>query len=972
MKLHQHCEAKISKPLFNIRKPTLKPNCSNSMLHLNVRSINKHLEELELLIEELESPPLCVCLSETWLNAGSPNEIYKHKGYSGIIAKPRDKKPGGGVMIQLREDVQLVKELETPFQEALCVKICHCTKNYIVVLIYNAPDFNKLTFVETLEEYLDSLETTHPIIVTGDFNIDVISNNRLSQLYLDVINSNGFDFLSSDYTRVGTTSKTCLDHFFTRNFPSERVETLCKSITDHFPILLFASDTKPNVLKEPRINYKFLNNPSKVVEFNAKVEENLSNSDNALDVNGLFENFSSALNIGLNEFCTFSYNKRSIKNPWITNSLKNMSKKRDRLYKKAINNPQDEQAVLQFKVCKRNFEKELRNSKRKYYQQRFFKSLGDSKQTFQTLNEVLGKKSSDKGNIAAIAENDREITNAKEIAESMNTYFIDVGEKLAKNIPIVASASSVPYNEFSMYLFPANDAEIVKIVQNLKAKTSSGFDRIPNTVIKVFNPSILEHLTCIINHSFKTGTFPDAMKISKVIPLFKGGNRSDPSCYRPISLPISLSKVLEKAMYLRVCSFLERFGLLFRNQFGFRSRRCTIDAIAKISEKIRFAESNASCCAIFLDLKKAFDTIDHDILLQKLDQIGIRGKANDWFRSYLNNRSQYVEVNQVTSHKKQVKCGVPQGSILGPLLFLIYINDLPNVCKYFEPFLFADDANLLHISTSENSQSNIQGDFRNVVTWTNANRVSLNVPKTYYLDIKNCSLQLEVNNELISQETVVKYLGIYVDNCLNYKSHINNLKTRLSVHTGVIFKLRQFLPKHLLLLYYNSHIKPIIQYGVLVYGCTTYNNLMPIFLQQKKIIRLILRKRKSESVYDDFFRLKILSVFELHAYDLLKFTLRCVNKQHSDQDMNELFVRKTVNRSTRSSNKGYLVIPNCRNNLQRHSIQCRGAKLVNFLLRNDILNSEYDKLSENEIQILIHKFRDTIILQNEVLIKTIF
>ena len=184
-----------------------------SILHLNVRSINKHLEELEILIDELESPPLCICLSEAWLNAGSPNEIYKLKGYSGVIAKPRDNKPGGGVMIQLREDVQLVKEFETPFQEALCVKISHNNKNYIIVLVYNAPDFNKYKFIETLDEYLDSIETTLPIIVTGDFNIDVTTKNRLSQMYLDAIIANGFDFLSSDYTRVGISSKTCLDHF---------------------------------------------------------------------------------------------------------------------------------------------------------------------------------------------------------------------------------------------------------------------------------------------------------------------------------------------------------------------------------------------------------------------------------------------------------------------------------------------------------------------------------------------------------------------------------------------------------------------------------------------------------------------------------------------------------------------------------------------------------------------------------------
>ena len=258
------------------------------------------------------------------------------------------------------------------------------------------------------------------------------------------------------------------------------------------------------------------------------------------------------------------------------------------------------------------------------------------------MNEVLGKRSSNKGTIASIVENNCEITNSNEIAESMNNYFVDVGENLAKNIPIVASISSMPYNEFSMFLFPATDSETLKIVQNLKPKTSSGYDMIPNTVIKVLSPSILERLTVIINQSFKSGTFPDAMKISKVIPLFKAGSRSEPSCYRPISLPISLSKILEKAMYSRVVSFLERFDLIFRNQFGFRSRRSTIDAIAKISEKIRFAASNASCCAIFLDLKKAFDTIDHQILLRKLDRIGIRGKANDWFKSYLSNRSQYI------------------------------------------------------------------------------------------------------------------------------------------------------------------------------------------------------------------------------------------------------------------------------------------------------------------------------------------
>ena len=204
--------------------------------------------------------------------------------------------------------------------------------------------------------------------------------------------------------------------FFTRNYPFEFVKTLHKPITDHFPILLYTHEKVPNLPNEPRISFKFLNNQSKITEFNTKVENSLSWSDGTMDVNDMFERISLALNKGLKELCTFSNNKRSIKNPWITNSLKNMSRKRDRLYKKAMKNRSDEQAFLEFKTCKRNFEKELRNTKKKYYQQRFNKNLGDSRLTFQTLNEVLGKRSSNKGTIASIIDNDREITNSNQIA----------------------------------------------------------------------------------------------------------------------------------------------------------------------------------------------------------------------------------------------------------------------------------------------------------------------------------------------------------------------------------------------------------------------------------------------------------------------------------------------------------------------------------------------------------------------------
>ena len=734
-------------------------------------------------------------------------------------------------MIQLRDDVSFIKELETPFNEGLCFEVSHHQKTAIIRLIYNEPKFNKLSFIELLDEYLEHLSSKKvPIVVTGDFNIDVIAESSLKQLYLNAIKSNGFDFLSSDCTRQGEDSETCLDHFFTKNYAYESVETLCEPITDHFPIILHSAQCKPKLIQTTSNNLKFMKSDAVASMFNAEILQNVESVNASMNVNQLFENFSNALACAVNKFSAPSIIKKRNSNPWITNRLKNLANKRNEWYRKSLRNPD---FIVKFKTIRSNFAKELRNAKRNYYRNRFYQIIGDSRQTFRTLNEVLGNNTSNQQPINSLLINDQVITDGSEIVERMNEFFTDIGEKLAESIPNTFPLPTLEINQFSMYLHPITIDEVKQIVRNLKPKNSTGYDGISNNILKVLSPEILSHLTDIINESFKSGVFPDLMKISKVIPLFKNGNKLDPSCYRPISLLISLSKILEKAMFTRVISFLERFNLLHKNQFGFRSRRSTVDAIAKMSEKIRFANTNA-CCAIFLDLKKAFDTIDHQILLRKLDSIGIRGVANEWFRSYLTDRRQYVEINNVSSSQRTIKYGVPQGSILGPLLFLIYINDLPNVCEHLDPFLFADDASLVYLG-SNNHQANVNNEMDNVDVYFIQNKLSLNIPKSSHMDIKNCDFEVSIRNQVIEKESTTKYLGILMDKSLNYKNHINKLKAKLSVHSGVICKLRHYIPKHILLMYYNSHVKPIIQYGVLVYGCTSSNNFYQFYVNKKDL-----------------------------------------------------------------------------------------------------------------------------------------
>ncbi len=232
-------------------------------------------------------------------------------------------------------------------------------------------------------------------------------------------------------------------------------------------------------------------------------------------------------------------------------------------------------------------------------------------------------------------------------------------------------------------------------------------------------------------------------------------------------------------------------------------------------------------------LKKAFDTLDHNILFEKLKMYGLHHKCHNWLKTYLSNRQQYVEINGVKSSSRTVRCGVAQGSILGPLLFLIYINDLPRVCKSCEVFLFADDTNITGINCSLQS---FNDDLIAVTEWLNSNKLSLNFEKTVQvnLNVKHTSaFPLLAANKIINVELACKYLGVYIDSKLSFVHHINSVRERLRRQCAIVSKLRYYVPKALLIQYYVSNIKPIIQYGVLIYGCTSYANLMPILLLQK-------------------------------------------------------------------------------------------------------------------------------------------
>ena len=460
-------------------------------------------------------------------------------------------------------------------------------------------------------------------------------------------------------------------------------------------------------------------------------------------------------------------------------------------------------------------------------------------------------------------------------------------------------------------------------------------------MLKILGASVSPLLALLVNQSFQSGVFSDKLKIAKVITLFKKGNPELPSNYRPISLLPIFSKIFEKLMYRRLFRFLEVHNVLYSLQFGFQENHSIDHALVSLTEAIRNTLDNKRFgCGIFIDLQKAFDTVNHKILLSKLEHYGVRGCALEWFRSYLSDRKQYVTVNGSNSNLLSITCGVPQGSVLGPLLFLVYINDLPNASNKLKFYLFADDTNIYFESNDlSNLLRTVNKELKSIKRWLDANKLSLNIDKTNYIIFHSSSRNvpsdstIKIGKKYIKRVKFVKFLGILLDEHLSWKYHLSELSKKLARTCGIFFKIRNLLPFDVLLCLYNALFLSFLQYGLIVWGQTFALYTDPIFKLQKKAVRAIsFQPRLSPSlpIFKDLKLLKLSEIFELR---LLTFVYDSVNKTSPSCFHDFFLLNSSVHQySTRKASQGDLYLSRM-NSLQYglKSIRYLGAKLWNAL-----------------------------------------
>ena len=428
------------------------------------------------------------------------------------------------------------------------------------------------------------------------------------------------------------------------------------------------------------------------------------------------------------------------------------------------------------------------------------------------------------------------------------------------------------------------EIEIDKLIQKIKPKRSCGMDNISNYLMKELTVGLRTPLCKLVNKSLDEGIFPESLKIAKIKPLHKGGIATDMNNYRPISLLPVFSKIFEKVVLNRIQHHMKSTNQYSKLQFGFREGSSTIHACEKFSTEILKCFNNKSILAsVFIDLKKAFDTVSKDILLEKLRFYGLDSLSLRWFDSYLSNRVQYTCIEKHESQYKVLAGCLAQGSILAPELFLYMVNDMKRSLRYCQCILFADDTTIYLVGTNiKFLRQKIQFDMQNLYDWLNCNKLYLNISKTKIMLFSEKllhynSFDIVVNNQTIEVVNKFKFLGIVFDHKMTFEHHLSSLCNRLKYYLYMLKQIKSYMSKTSLLLYYYGYIHSRLQYGLLIwYPLLSQNN--------KKRLHSVLN-RVYKQIPDTS---QILQLPNLNKFETLKLTYQFINKSLPDGILTEM------------------------------------------------------------------------------------
>ena len=924
------------------------PTKGVSLMSFNIATLPGKFDEFRHFVQSTQTD--IIALNETRLDSSIPDYSKDIEGYA-LLRNDR-KRDGGGVAMYLKRSsgftFKIRKDLMPNELEIIVVEVkISKAKPMIVVSWYRPPD-SEMKIFEHLESILDQIDCENKdLILMGDVNCDLLTETP--HCYTIKMNEIARNYhlvqLIKEATRVTETSRTLIDHIYT-----SRADNISKSgvlktgVSDHYMVyaVLGKENKKTQYRHRYSVNRRYKNFNVEMFKTDLR-NKDWSNIERHLNVDDAVTEFESEILEAANRHAPLRRKRVRHKNPspWLTDDIFNAMRKRDQLQKQAseFSSPQ---LWAEYRYLRNKVNTMIKQSKKTYLTDAV--KTKNSKTVWSNIRHIVPSKNKNV-DINCIKTDTSEHSNPVEIANVMNEYFAKVGPSIADKIPVVDAGVNIPNtdNQKNVFNFQYVDNEyVLKELLSLPDNKATGVDDIPSKLLKLCAEEIVSPLTYIINLSLSTGIFPNNWKKARICPVFKGGEDTEPCNYRPISILPVLSKIMERVVFNQLYPFLDSQSLLHDNQSGFRPKFSTSSALLNITEDwIHAIDKGEFVGIVMLDLQKAFDTVNHSILIHKLQEYGLNINVINWFQSYLKDRNHVTTINGMKSNVQNSTCGIPQGSILGPLLFIMYINDLPKHVSNVQISMYADDTAIFYTSKDVNDiVDKINDDMKNVDNWLSRNKLSLNIQKTNFMiigtpqklaSITNQQLDIKIRGISIQRVSSCKHLGIIIDESLLWGNHVEHVTKK--VLTGLYFLKRSnnILPKNIQSMLYKTIIAPHFDYCNVVWGrCNKFlcNKLQVL---QNRAAKIITGTRRYDSSSQALSDLNWKNLDEKLYYNEAVTMFKIVNRD-APHYLNNRFVRKETRYNMRNSGDLHLVKPNTE--YKKRSLSYRGAKLWNSLDAN--------------------------------------
>ena len=913
---------------------------------LNACHILPKFEELRILFcHENNVDIFCFC--ETFLHKNVSDTEISITGYNTVRRDRHSNTIGGGIIVYIKNNLSFKRRHDLEFDsiESIWIEVLvRNTKPFLICFVYRPPS-EKSEWIDNFDFQVSAAaECSKDITLVGDFNYD-ISFCHHNKRWLDFIECQCLHQLVDKPTRVTKTSATMLDHLYVSN-PELITEVQIPHVTisDHYPVCFtkcYKHKNHKELNSHTTITYRCFQHFNEQLFLCDLLESKINSVYSLHDPN-------EALDLWYNEFLRiFNMHvpiktkrvKHRYRPEWYNEEIQLARRNREYFHNR---NLWDE-----YKYWRNKTTQLIEQTKTDFFKNAV-KTEKDTSYLWRHLNSLTNNKKDDALPHDIKTSEEETITERDNIVEVLNEHFINISHlvqkstfdnkyfsRLETNIE-----SKIPANHYFQSM-PISDEDVAKYITKLDSSKATGIDGIGPKLLKICKYVITPSLTYIFNLSLLTGIFPDKLKEARVKPIHKGGERSTLGNYRPISILPTLSKILEKHISNQLYDFLKTYDLLHRSQSGFRENHSCQTAITFMIDRGRTQiDDRKMIGTLFLDFQKGFDLVDHNILLEKLKLYHLSTNALLWFDSYLSNRKQKVVCGGFASSWQTVKSGVPQGSIIGPLLFILYVNDLPLYTENSEVDMYADDGTLSFASNNVSViEHNLSKDLKSVEVWCTHNNMTLNLNKTTSMLTgsrarlkQNDSLSLMTGNDIIKSVKAQKVLGIVIDNNLDWQEQFDKVCASISSRLGLLRRLDTYLDEDAKLLYFNAYILPIMDYGITIWGQCSHTQSDRANKLLKRAARIILHKPLLTPSQEMFNELNWLSFRSRVNYMTAVLVYKVIHNLSPGYLMDLLTRHSDMSPyNTRSASDLNLIVPKHSSEQFKRSFKYSAANIWNFL-----------------------------------------